>query len=335
MKLIVTGGFGFIGSHLVRHLVKKSHNVINIDNRSYSSMPESLNDCKKNKLLKNINININNQNKLKKIFNDFNPDSIIHLAAESHVDNSIKSPKIFIDSNINGTYNLLEVTREYLRKNNKKKKFIFLHVSTDEVYGSLKSKKDKPFDENFKYLPNSPYSASKAASDLLVRSWNKTFSIPTIITNCCNNFGPWQFPEKLIPVVIYKCLNKKNIPIYGRGTNIREWMHVQDHVANLLKILNKGKIGESYNIGSGFEINNIDLTYKICKILDELIPYKHSYSKFITLVKDRAGHDFRYAINSNKIKKVINFKIKNNFDQDLRNTLIWYLDNRDWLQSKL
>ena len=215
------------------------------------------------------------------------------------------------------------------------KNFIFLHVSTDEVYGSLKTKKDNPFDENYKYLPNSPYSASKASSDLLVRSWNKTFSIPTIITNCCNNFGPWQFPEKLIPVIIYKCLNKKSIPIYGKGTNIREWIYVEDHISYLEEILNKGKIGESYNIGSGFEINNISLTNKICKILDELIPYKYSYSKLITFVKDRAGHDYRYAIDSSKINKEINYKLKNNFDYDLRNTIIWYLDNRDWLQSKL
>ena len=335
MKLIVTGGYGFIGSHLIKHLIGKSHNVINIDSKSYSSMPETLSNYKNNKLLKNIKLDINNQKKLREIFNDFNPDSIIHLAAESHVDNSIKSPKVFIDSNIYGTFNLLESTREYLRKKNKMKNFIFLHVSTDEVYGSLKTKKDNPFDENYKYLPNSPYSASKASSDLLVRSWNKTFSIPTIITNCCNNFGPWQFPEKLIPVIIYKCLNKKSIPIYGKGTNIREWIYVEDHISYLEEILNKGKIGESYNIGSGFEINNITLTNKICKILDELIPYKYSYSKLITFVKDRAGHDYRYAIDSSKINKEINYKLKNNFDYDLRNTIIWYLDNRDWLQSKL
>ncbi len=335
MKLIVTGGYGFIGSHLIKHLIGKSHNVINIDSKSYSSMPETLSNYKNNKLLKNIKLDINNQKKLREIFNDFNPDSIIHLAAESHVDNSIKSPKVFIDSNIYGTFNLLETTREYLRKKNKIKNFIFLHVSTDEVYGSLKTKKDNPFDENYKYLPNSPYSASKASSDLLVRSWNKTFSIPTIITNCCNNFGPWQFPEKLIPVIIYKCLNKKNIPIYGKGTNIREWIYVEDHISYLEEILNKGKIGESYNIGSGIEINNISLANKICKILDELIPYKYSYSKLITFVKDRAGHDYRYAIDSSKINKEINYKLKNNFDYDLRNTIIWYLDNRDWLKSKL
>lgn len=334
MKLIVTGGFGFIGSHVIKNLINNSHEVINIDSRSYSSMPESLKDLKKNKLLKNIKIDINNRLKVKKIFYDFKPDSIIHLAAESHVDNSIKSPKIFIDSNIYGTFNLLEATRDYLDYSNKKN-FIFLHVSTDEVYGSLKNKSDHSFTENNKYLPNSPYSASKASSDLLVRSWNKTYSIPTIITNCCNNFGPWQFPEKLIPVIIYKCLNKKKIPIYGNGTNIREWIYVDDHVSILLKILKKGNVGESYNIGSGYEINNLDLTYKICKILDDLIPHKYSYSKNISLVKDRAGHDFRYAINSNKIIKEIKIILKSNFDDNLRNTVIWYLNNSKWLQSKL
>ena len=334
MKIIVTGGLGFIGSHLVKKLINESHQVLNIDKQSYSSMPESLNDLKKHKLLKNIKLDINNFRKVKKLFFDFKPDSIIHLAAESHVDNSIKSPKVFIDSNIYGTFNLLESTRDYLNKN-KKNKFVFLHVSTDEVYGSLKKKSDKPFTENHKFFPNSPYSASKASSDLLVRSWNKTYSIPTIITNCCNNFGPWQFPEKLIPVIIYKCLLRKKIPIYGKGTNITEWIHVNDHVTALLKILKKRNLGETYNIGSGYEINNMDLTYKICNILDELIPYKFSYSKLITLVKDRAGHDFRYAINSNKFLREIKIKLKSNFDEELKKTIIWYLENKDWLKSKL
>ena len=333
MKIIVTGGYGFIGSCLIKRLIQESHEILNIDIKSYASMPESLTEYKNNKYLKNIKINISDIKKINTIFKKFQPDAIFHLAAESHVDNSINSSRVFIDTNIIGTYSLLEATRDYL-KNRRNKKFIFLHVSTDEVYGSLKNIYEKPFTEDNKFAPNSPYSASKTSSDLLVRAWNKTYSIPSITTNCCNNFGPWQFPEKLIPVIISNYIKKNKIPIYGNGKNIREWIFVKDHITALMQIFKKGKIGEVYNIGSGYEISNIMLAKKICNILDEVTKIKNPSRNLITFVKDRAAHDFRYAINSNKIQKKFNFKIKNSFEIDLKYTILWYLKNSKWLLSK-
>jgi len=333
MKIIVTGGFGFIGSCLIKKLIEESHEVLNIDIKTYASMPETLDSYNENNNLKNIKINISDFVKINKIFNKFQPDTIFHLAAESHVDNSINSSRVFIDTNIIGTYSLLEAARGYL-KNKPKNKFIFIHVSTDEVYGSLLNNNQKPFKEDDKFAPNSPYSASKTSSDLLVRAWYKTYNLPTITTNCCNNFGPWQFPEKLIPLIINNCIKKKKIPIYGNGQNIREWIFVEDHVDALIKIFNKGNIGEVYNIGSGYEISNIKLTKKICNILDKITENNNSSKNLITFVNDRAGHDYRYAINSNKIKKEFNFKIKNSFDKDLKKTINWYLKNSKWLLSK-
>tara|TARA_B100000989_G_C19521372_1_gene464333 strand:- start:1852 stop:2802 length:951 start_codon:yes stop_codon:yes gene_type:complete len=309
----------------------KNNKILNIDCGSYCSMPEALDNIKKNSNYSFKNINIVNYNKLKNVIFNFNPDIIFHLAAESHVDNSIKNPDNFINSNIIGTYNMLNSSLSIFKKN---KKFKFIHVSTDEVYGSLKAKNEKSFTEYSKFYPNSPYSASKASSDLLVRAWNKTYNLPTITTNCVNNFGEWQFPEKLIPVVISCYLKNKRIPVYGNGKNIREWIYVKDHIKQLILISQKGKIGETYNIGSGYEIDNINLIKKICNYFDKIKHKKNTYNKLISYVNDRPGHDFRYSLNSTKTKKTLNLKTKNNFDNNLETTMNWYLQNYVWLLKK-
>ena len=334
MNILITGGFGFIGSCLIRTLIKNSQNtILNIDCKTYSSMPESLSKIK-SKRYKYKNINIKNFDLLNKTILNFKPNIIFHLAAESHVDNSIKSPFPFIESNIIGTFNLLESARNLL-KNNNIANFKFIHVSTDEVYGSIDKKSKKIFTENSKFLPNSPYAASKASSDLLVRSWYKTFKLPVIITNCSNNFGQWQFPEKFIPVIISSCLNNKKIPIYGMGKNIREWIFVEDHVDYLIKISKKGLIGETYNIGSGFEFSNLEIVKKICNYFDLKYSNDRSYLELISFVSDRPGHDFKYSINSNKLKKLFPQKLKDSFDKNFYDTIDWYIDNKKWLFSKL
>ncbi len=333
MKILITGGFGFIGSHLIKKLLlNKKNYVLNIDSKSYASMPESLKNYNKNDKYNYKNISITNFSKISRIIKNYQPNLIFHLAAESHVDNSINNPNHFIQTNINGTYNLLNACVLNIKR---KDNFKFIHISTDEVYGSLKNKNDKSFTENSKFLPNSPYSASKASSDLLVRAWNKTYKLKTIITNCVNNYGPWQFPEKLIPVIIYSCLCKKKIPVYGNGSNIREWIHVNDHVETLINISKKGKIGETYNIGSGIELNNINLVHKICDYFDKKYPIKYSYKKLITFVKDRPAHDFRYSINSDKVKKIVKINNNSNFDTKLNETIDWYIDNKKWLINKI
>tara|TARA_X000000368_G_C22999826_1_gene698466 strand:+ start:325 stop:1362 length:1038 start_codon:yes stop_codon:yes gene_type:complete len=331
-RILITGGLGFIGSHLIRSLINNYNcNVLNLDSKSYCSMPEALIDLSNKKKYKFIKNNLQNMTILKKIILKFNPHFIFHLAAESHVDNSIISPDNFIKSNIIGTYNLINVLNNLNFKNYK-----FIHVSTDEVYGSLKNKKENAFTEKSKFLPNSPYSASKASSDLLVRAWNKTYNFPAIITNCVNNYGPWQFPEKLIPVVISKCLENKKIPVYGNGKNIREWIYVEDHVDILINIMISGKIGESYNIGTGYEIENIKLIQSICEYFDHNLSKKNSYKKLITFVKDRPAHDFRYALNTSKTDKIIKIKNqKNNFKFNLNKTIEWYINNRQWVKKRL
>jgi len=332
MKIIVTGGYGFIGSHLIKLLIRnKKNTILNIDSRTYCSMPESLETIKDNANYNFKRINITNYIKLNKTISEFEPNLIFHLAAESHVDNSIYSPDSFINTNIIGTYNILNSS---INNFNKIKNFKFIHVSTDEVYGSIKNKKGKSFSEDSKFYPNSPYSASKASSDLLVRAWHKTYNLPTIVTNCVNNFGEWQFPEKLLPVVISSCLKNKSIPVYGSGKNIREWIYVKDHVKQLVGLSKKGKIGETYNIGSGYEIDNVSLIKKVCKYFDKNYKKRTSFSKLISFIKDRPVHVFRYSINSKKTNKLLNINKKKDFEENLNKTIKWNIDNSLWLLNK-
>jgi len=323
-KVIVTGGLGFIGSHLIKLLLKKKYFVINIDKISYSSNCKNLEDINKNYLF--YKIDINNKKKIKKILSQHKPIGIFNLAAETHVDRSIENPKNFIYSNINGVYNILEVIRKYL-KENKIKKFKLIHISTDEVYGDIK--KNRYSREDDAYNPSSPYASSKASADLIIKSYFRTFNLPAIITNCSNNYGPNQHPEKLIPKIIINLKNNKNIPIYGNGKNQREWIHVSDHCNALLKVFKKGKPGESYNIGSKIIINNIALAKKIISL------YKKNYKTIskIILVSDRPGHDKRYALNSSKIKNKLQWVVKNKFNRGIKETINWYLNNEEWIRN--
>ena len=336
-KALITGGCGFIGSCLIRNLLQNSSiEILNLDKMGYASREEGITNLfKDNNLLRNkynfLKIHLKDKDKLEKIIYKYKPDLVIHLAAESHVDKSIVDPSSFVINNIIGTTNLLEVLLEYWRnlipqlKNN----FCFLHVSTDEVFGSLSG--NNKFTENSSYSPNSPYSASKAASDHFVRAWHKTYNFPVITTNCSNNFGPWQFPEKLIPIILINCLKKEKIPIYGDGSNIRDWIYVEDHVDALIKCAFGGRFGETYCIGGNNEVSNLHLAELICDLMNKKCPWRESYSSLINFVKDRPGHDFRYAIDSSKIKKELNWGTKYDFEKALSMTLDWYLDNKDWL----
>ena len=324
-KIIVTGGLGFIGSNLIDLLLKKNFFVINLDKISYSSNFYNIKNFEKNKNYKFEKCNLTNKNKLNKIIHKYKPNGIFNLAAETHVDRSIDGPKEFIDSNIIGVFNLLEVFKSYLIKNKKSK---LIHISTDEVYGDvLKGRSD----ENFSYKPSSPYAASKASSDHLVYSYVRTFKIPAIITNCSNNYGPKQHPEKLIPKIIYNIINNKNIPIYGNGKNSREWIYVDDHCDALLKVFQKGKNGEFYNIGSNKNLTNLE----IVKILISIAKKKFTLGKNVRIkyVKDRPGHDLRYALNSNKIKKKLNWKPNVNTIDGLNKTFLWYLENSMYFKN--
>ena len=327
-KFVVTGGCGFIGSNLVKFLLKKNYFVINIDKMSYSANPYNLKKIIKNKKYKFFKSDINNQTQIYNILNRFKPNGIFNLAAETHVDRSIDNPKNFINSNIMGVYNFLEVLRKYSKRNKKKIKFI--HISTDEVYGDIK--KGKRSDEKSSYNPSSPYSASKASADHLIKSFIRTYKLPAIISNCSNNYGPNQFPEKLIPKIIYNILNNKPIPIYGAGKNSREWIHVQDHCEALLKIFKKGKIGESYNVGSNQNIENINIAKKLLKIAKSKFIKLNKNTK-IKFVKDRPGHDFRYALNNNKILRKLNWKARIPLDLGLSQTFDWYSSNKDFFTS--
>ena len=313
-KIIVTGGLGFIGSNLI-NILQKKYFIINIDKVSYASNHNNIDPYIKN--YKFYKQDINNKIFIQNILKKYKPSIIFNLAAETHVDRSIDGPRQFIESNIIGVFNLLEAIRSY----NKKIKLI--HVSTDEVYGDLK--KNYKSKEEDSYNPSSPYSASKAGGDLLIKSYIRTYKIPAIITNCCNNFGPNQYPEKLIPTIIYKILNKKSIPIYGKGENIREWIYVKDHCDALIKVAEKGVIGENYNIGSGITLNNIQIVKKIISIFKN-INYDRKVKSKILLVKDRPGHDLRYCLNSSKIRNELKWKYKSNFDQRINETIIWYID---------
>ena len=322
-KVVVTGGSGFIGSNLVKYLLKKKYFVINIDKLSYSANPYNTRNLKDNKNYIFFKVDLNNKKKIIKILKKYKPCGIFNLAAETHVDRSIDNPKNFIHSNILGTYNLLESILSC------KQKIRLVHISTDEVYGDIIKGRS---DEKYPYNPSSPYSSSKASADLLIKGYIRTYKIPAIITNCCNNYGPNQFPEKFIPKLIFNIINNKPLPIYGRGRNSREWMHVQDHCEALLLIFLKGKIGESYNIGSGMNLKNIDIAKRLLKIAKykSLKNYENIKIKF---VKDRPGHDFRYALNNNKIKKILRWKAKINLDSGLSQTIDWYLNNRIFFKS--
>ena len=324
-KIIVTGGLGFIGSNLIELLLKKNFIVINIDKISYSSNFYNTKEFKTNKKYIFIRCNLNNKKKLSSIINKFKPSGIFNLAAETHVDRSIDGPKEFIESNINGTFNLLEVFKKFITENKKSK---LIHVSTDEVYGDVLKGRSN---ENYPYKPSSPYAASKASSDHLVYSYIRTYNIPAMVTNCSNNYGPKQHPEKLIPKLIYNIINNRNLPIYGNGKNSREWIYVKDHCEALIKIFMKGKIGEFYNIGSNVDLNNIEISKNLINTSKKIIKLGNNVK--IKFIKDRPGHDLRYALNSNKIRKKLKWKPKTNFKKGIELTLNWYLKNNMYYKS--
>jgi dTDP-glucose 4,6-dehydratase len=336
--IIVTGGAGFIGSNLV-HLLYKSdkYRIINVDALTYAGNLNSLKDLSDSSKYIFEQCDIANKEALFGLFDRYQPEGVFHLAAESHVDRSIDGPGQFMVTNIMGTYNLLEATRRHLTtlKDKKKQSFRFLHISTDEVFGSLG--KEGYFTETTPYDPRSPYSSSKASSDHIVRAWYHTFGVPTLITNCSNNYGPYQFPEKLIPVVILKCLAEEPIPVYGKGDNVRDWLYVEDHAEALVRVFENGKVGETYNIGGNTEKQNIEVVRTICSILDEIVVPKSvkERQQLITFVKDRPGHDQRYAIDASKIRKELGWSPRMTFEEGIRSTVKWYLSNEKWWKDIL
>ena len=336
MKVLVTGGAGFIGSAVIRYLIKeKGINVVNIDCLTYSGNLLSLEEVSHSDLYSFRKIDISDSEKLRLIFDEEQPNAVINLAAESSVDRSIERSSKFIETNIVGTYTLLEETRRYWEKleSTKKKEFRFHQISTDEVFGSLRSN-EKVFDEESRYNPSSPYSASKASSDHLVRAWSHTYGLPIIISHCSNNYGSYQFPEKLIPSMIIKAINGENLPIYGDGNQIRDWLHVSDHVKALILLLEKGRVGETYMIGGNNQMTNNNVAELICEILEKLRSKKPNgvkqYSDLIQCVEDRPGHDFRYAVDIKKIQNELDWRPQQEFESGLRKTVQWYLDNESW-----
>lgn len=381
MKILITGGAGFIGSNLVHYLIRETeHSVVNVDKLTYAGNPASLADIADHERYTFAQVDICDAEAVQRLFADHQPDAVMHLAAESHVDRSIDGPGAFIQTNVLGTFNLLQAAREYWEKRkvesgkgkgeigkveSRKQKtetqfpnfnspnfnspnpnfpnFKFLHVSTDEVYGSL-GKDDPAFTESTPYDPHSPYSASKAASDHLTRAWGDTYGLPVMVTNCSNNYGPYQFPEKLIPVVILKCLRGEPIPVYGKGENIRDWLYVEDHCCALVTVLEKGTPGETYNIGGNNERQNIELVRMLCSLMNKLAPKAENgnlkaeiskYADLITFVTDRPGHDMRYAINASKIRDELGWEPQEDVESGFRKTVQWYLNNKDWWEAIL
>ena len=323
IKIIVTGGLGFIGSNLIELLLKKNFQVVNLDKATYSSNYYNVKDFEKSKNYKFIKLDIANK-RINKIFKNFKPSGIFNLAAETHVDRSIDNPNSFIQSNIVGVYNLLECFKNFSKKNRSR----LIHISTDEVYGDILSGRTN---ENYPYNPSSPYAASKAASDHLVSSYIRTYNLPAIVTNCSNNYGPKQHPEKLIPKLIYNIMSNRPLPIYGKGTNSREWIYVKDHCEALIKVFRKGKLGEFYNIGSNKNLNNLQVTNKLLKKSKKIIQLGKKVK--INFIKDRPGHDLRYALNSSKIKKELKWRPKINFSKGIELTFNWYYENKSYYKS--
>ncbi|WP_347368693.1 dTDP-glucose 4,6-dehydratase [Vibrio vulnificus] len=341
MKILVTGGAGFIGSAVIRHIINHTQDsVVNLDKLTYAGNLESLSDVAESSRYVFEQVDICDRAELDRVFAQHKPDAVMHLAAESHVDRSIDGPAAFIETNIIGTYNLLEAARAYwlTLEESVKAHFRFHHISTDEVYGDLEGTDDL-FTETTSYAPSSPYSASKASSDHLVRAWQRTYGFPTLVTNCSNNYGPYHFPEKLIPLMILNALNGKPLPVYGDGMQIRDWLFVEDHARALYKVVTEGEIGETYNIGGHNEKANIEVVKTICDLLEELRPNKpagvESYESLITYVKDRPGHDVRYAIDATKIAQELNWTPEETFDSGIRKTVEWYLNNQQWWQRVL
>ncbi|WP_127902091.1 dTDP-glucose 4,6-dehydratase [Solirhodobacter olei] len=335
MKILVTGGAGFIGSAVVRLAVARGHAVVNLDALTYAACLENVASVATSPLYAFEEADIRDRAALDRVFATHRPDAVMHLAAESHVDRSIDGPGAFIETNVTGTYNMLEAARAYWTAEGKPEGFRFHHISTDEVFGTLGE--TGQFTEDTPYAPNSPYSASKAASDHLVRAWHETYGLPVVMTNCSNNYGPYHFPEKLIPVVILNALAGKPIPVYGQGTNVRDWLYVEDHADALLKVLTEGAVGRSYNIGGENEARNIDLVHMICAILDRLRPEGAPHDRLISFVTDRPGHDARYAIDPTRIRTELGWRPSVTLEEGLERTVRWYLDNEAWwraLQSR-
>ena len=330
MKLLVTGGAGFIGSAVVRLAVARGHEVVNLDVLTYAACLGNVAGVAHSNLYSFEQADIRDRAALDRIFALHNPDAVMHLAAESHVDRSIDGPSDFIDTNITGTFNMLEAARAHWVRIGRPEGFRFHHISTDEVFGSLGA--TGQFTEDTPYAPNSPYSATKAASDHLVRAWHETYGLPVVMTNCSNNYGPFHFPEKLIPVVILNALAGRPIPVYGAGLNVRDWLYVEDHADALLTVVARGAVGRSYNIGGENEARNIDIVTTICALLDEMAPGGAPHARLITFVTDRPGHDARYAIDPKRIRDELGWRPSVTLDEGLRRTVRWYLDNRDWWQ---